>query len=191
MFTSFSQCNPFHFGDKALLLGDAAHAMVPYYGQGMNAGMEDCSIFFSILREPRITIGQALEQFTEKRVRDAHAICDLAMYNYVEMRDLTKRFSFKCRKYLDTTLFRFYPNFWVPLYNSVSFTSMPYSKCIANRKWQDEVSLFGGKDCMNMDVYYLYFLQILTKAFYVTSTFTALLIGSFYFVKFYSNIISS
>ncbi|XP_005188842.1 kynurenine 3-monooxygenase [Musca domestica] len=133
------KCNPFHFADKAILLGDAAHAMVPYYGQGMNAGMEDCTLFFSILREPHMTIGKALETFTERRVSDAHAICDLAMYNYVEMRDLTKRFSFKCRKMLDTTLFRFFPNYWVPLYNSVSFTSMPYSKCIANRQWQDEI----------------------------------------------------
>ncbi|XP_075168534.1 kynurenine 3-monooxygenase cn [Haematobia irritans] len=133
------KCNPFHYGDKALLLGDAAHAMVPYYGQGMNAGMEDCSIFFSILSQPQITLAKALEEFTRTRVQDAHAICDLAMYNYVEMRDLTKRFSFKCRKFLDTNLFRIMPSVWVPLYNSVSFTSMPYSKCIANRKWQDEV----------------------------------------------------
>lgn len=122
-------------------MGDAAHAMVPYYGQGMNAGMEDCSVLFSILSRPQMTMENALQQFTETRWRDAHAICDLAMYNYVEMRDLTKRFSFKCRKLLDTTLFRFFPSVWVPLYNSVSFTSMPYSKCIANRKWQDEVSL--------------------------------------------------
>lgn len=66
-------------------MGDAAHAMVPYYGQGMNAGMEDCTIFFSILSESQMTIEKALEQFTEKRCRDAHAICELAMYNYVEV----------------------------------------------------------------------------------------------------------
>lgn len=84
---SFSfQCNPYHYGSKALILGDAAHAMVPYYGQGMNAGMEDCTIFFSLLSEPQMTIGKALEQFTEKRWHDAHAICDLAMYNYVEVK---------------------------------------------------------------------------------------------------------
>lgn len=55
------------------------------------------------------------------------------------MRDLTKRWSFRCRKWLDTTLFRFFPRVWVPLYNSVSFTSMPYSQCIANRQWQDKL----------------------------------------------------
>ncbi|XP_037897101.1 kynurenine 3-monooxygenase isoform X2 [Glossina fuscipes] len=133
------KCNPYHFESKAVLLGDAAHAMVPYYGQGMNAGMEDCSLLFSIISQTEITLDKALLQFTESRWRDAHAICDLAMYNYVEMRDLTKRVTFKCRKFLDTTLFRFFPTIWVPLYNSVSFTSMPYNKCIANRKWQDKI----------------------------------------------------
>jgi len=56
----------------------------------------------------------------------------------LQMRDLTKRLSFRCRKFLDTTLFRLFPRFWVPLYNSVSFSSMPYSQCIANRQWQDK-----------------------------------------------------
>ncbi|EDW08476.1 kynurenine 3-monooxygenase [Drosophila mojavensis] len=132
------KCKPYHYMDKALILGDAAHAMVPYYGQGLNAGMEDLTLLNSILNQ-QLPLDVALEKFTESRWRDAHAICDLAMYNYVEMRDLTKRWSFRCRKWLDTTLFRIFPNQWVPLYNSVSFTSMPYSQCIANRQWQDQL----------------------------------------------------
>uniref|UniRef100_W8AKN7 Kynurenine 3-monooxygenase n=1 Tax=Ceratitis capitata TaxID=7213 RepID=W8AKN7_CERCA len=133
------KCYPYHYGSKALILGDAAHAMVPYYGQGLNAGMEDCTLLLSLFNQPNLSTAEILEQFTELRWRDAHAICDLAMYNYVEMRDLTKRLSFRWRKWLDTQLFRWFPNFWVPLYNSVSFTSMPYSQCIANRKWQDKL----------------------------------------------------
>ncbi|XP_030558151.1 kynurenine 3-monooxygenase [Drosophila novamexicana] len=132
------KCKPYHFADKALILGDAAHAMVPYYGQGMNAGMEDLTLLSSILNQ-QLPLDAALAQFTESRWRDAYAICDLAMYNYVEMRDLTKRWSFRCRKWLDTMLFRLFPRRWVPLYNSVSFTSMPYSQCIANRQWQDKL----------------------------------------------------
>ncbi|XP_018788569.1 PREDICTED: kynurenine 3-monooxygenase isoform X1 [Bactrocera latifrons] len=133
------KCHPYHYGDKALILGDAAHAMVPYYGQGLNAGMEDCTLLMSLFDQPNLSTAEILEQFTELRWRDAHAVCDLAMYNYVEMRDLTKRISFRCRKWLDTQLFRWFPSWWVPLYNSVSFTSMPYSKCILNRKWQDKL----------------------------------------------------
>ncbi|XP_060658593.1 kynurenine 3-monooxygenase [Drosophila nasuta] len=132
------KCKPYHFADKALILGDAAHAMVPYYGQGMNAGMEDVTLLTSILNE-QLPLDEALAKFTESRWQDAFAICDLAMYNYVEMRDLTKRLSFRCRKWLDTTLFRLFPRQWVPLYNSVSFSSMPYSQCIANRQWQDRL----------------------------------------------------
>ncbi|XP_055842164.1 kynurenine 3-monooxygenase isoform X1 [Episyrphus balteatus] len=131
------KCYPYHNG-KSLLIGDAAHAMVPYYGQGMNAGFEDCSVLFSIFEQPNLAVEEVLKQFTETRWQDAHAICDLAMYNYVVMRDLTKRFSFRCRKVFDDLLYTLFPNFWVPLYNSVSFTNMPYRKCIENRKWQDK-----------------------------------------------------
>lgn len=59
--------------------------MVPYYGQGMNAGMEDCSIFFEILNQTNFSLEEVLEKFTAKRCHDAHTICDLAMYNYIEV----------------------------------------------------------------------------------------------------------
>lgn len=61
------------------------------------------------------------------------------------MRDLTKRWTFRLRKWLDTLLFRLFPG-WIPLYNSVSFSSMPYRQCIANRKWQDQLlkRIFGA-----------------------------------------------
>ncbi|XP_001970577.3 kynurenine 3-monooxygenase [Drosophila erecta] len=131
------KCKPYHYADKALILGDAAHAMVPYYGQGMNAGMEDVTLLTDILAK-QLPLDQTLALFTESRWQDAFAICDLAMYNYVEMRDLTKRWTFRLRKSLDTLLFRLFPG-WIPLYNSVSFSSMPYRQCIANRKWQDQL----------------------------------------------------
>lgn len=66
-------------------MGDAAHAMVPFFGQGMNAGFEDVSLLSSILKEHEYDFGQALKQFTEMRWENAHAICDMAMYNYIEV----------------------------------------------------------------------------------------------------------
>lgn len=66
-------------------MGDAAHAMVPFFGQGMNAGFEDVSLLSSILKEHENDFGQALKQFTEMRWENAHAICDMAMYNYIEV----------------------------------------------------------------------------------------------------------
>ncbi|GAB0094573.1 Kynurenine 3-monooxygenase [Sergentomyia squamirostris] len=134
------KCRPYHISDKVLLMGDAAHAMVPFYGQGMNAGFEDCSILSDILERARSRdISEAIREFSSKRWRDAFAICDLAMYNYVEMRDLVNRRSFLWRKSLDDFLFWLMPNTWVPLYNTVSFSHMPYSKCIVNREWQNKI----------------------------------------------------
>lgn len=66
-------------------MGDAAHAMVPFYGQGMNAGFEDVSLLTSILKENGTDFDLALKRFTELRWENAHTICDLAMYNYIEV----------------------------------------------------------------------------------------------------------
>lgn len=135
------KCNPYHVGRKVLLIGDAAHAMVPFYGQGMNAGFEDCTVLDKILDESDGDFGEAVKRYSEIRKPNAHAICDLAMYNYVEMRDLVTRPSYLIRKYVDSLLFKFIPQTWIPLYNSVSFSEMEYVKCIENRKWQDKVIL--------------------------------------------------
>lgn len=113
--------------------------MVPFYGQGMNAGFEDVSILKSILLEFDADIPKVLPEFTERRWRDAHAICDLAMYNYTEMRDLVTKRSYLVRKFVDECLFRIFGDKWMPLYNTVSFSRMPYRKCIENRKSQDEL----------------------------------------------------
>lgn len=77
-------------------MGDAAHAMVPFFGQGMNAGFEDCSILSSILDKHHNRFHVALKEFSDTRWQDAQAICDLAMYNYIEV---TKSFSHGFRHY--------------------------------------------------------------------------------------------
>lgn len=79
------KCNPYHVGTKALIIGDAAHAMVPFYGQGMNAGFEDCFILNMLMDYHKGNLERVLEDFTKRRNKDAHAICDLAMYNYTEV----------------------------------------------------------------------------------------------------------
>lgn len=135
------KCKPYNLGSNVLLMGDAAHAMVPFYGQGMNAGFEDCLILSNILNEPGISIGEAISKFSEIRWQNAHAICDLAMYNYIEMRDLVTKTSFRMRKIVDKVLYTIIPKTWIPLYNTVSFSQMPYKKCIDNKKWQDKVLL--------------------------------------------------
>ena len=80
------QCSPYHYKDSVVIMGDAAHAMVPFYGQGMNAGFQDVLVFDKILDEFKGDLAKALPVYTERRYPDAVAICDLAIYNYSEMR---------------------------------------------------------------------------------------------------------
>ena len=78
------KCFPYHTG-RSLIMGDAAHAMVPFYGQGMNCGMEDCLVLEDSLTQSGGDILAALEIYSKTRNPDAEAMCDLAMYNYIEV----------------------------------------------------------------------------------------------------------
>ncbi|CAG9783578.1 unnamed protein product [Diatraea saccharalis] len=133
------KCRPYNVDDKALIIGDAAHAIVPFYGQGMNAGFEDCTLLDQLLQKYNDDLSFVLKEFSDMRWKNTYAISDLAMYNYIEMRDLVTRPSYRIRKAFDDLMFWAFPNFWVPLYNSVTFTTMPYSQCVENRRWQNKV----------------------------------------------------
>ncbi|CAJ0577171.1 unnamed protein product, partial [Mesorhabditis spiculigera] len=132
------KCKPHHFGNSVLLTGDAAHAMVPFYGQGMNCGFEDCLVLSEIIDKCQNDIPRALRMYSETRVKDAHNIIDLAMYNYEELKDLVNHTSYKLRKKLDLILNRWLPRTWIPLYSMVTFTRIPYSQVVQYRKWQDD-----------------------------------------------------
>nr|CAD7392601.1 unnamed protein product [Timema cristinae] len=135
------KCKPYHIGCTALIIGDAAHAMVPFYGQGMNAGFEDCRILDELMERHHDDLSLVLPEFSQTRNEDAEAICDLAMYNYIEMRDLVNKRSFLLRKKLDEILFWLFPRQWVPLYTSVTFSNMSYTQCLSNKQWQGKVRL--------------------------------------------------
>jgi kynurenine 3-monooxygenase len=85
------KCRPYHISSKVLLIGDAGHAVVPFYGQGMNAGFEDCTILTELFTKYGSDLEKILMEFSDTRWEDAHAVCDLAMYNYIEMRDLVNK----------------------------------------------------------------------------------------------------
>ncbi|XP_064601274.1 kynurenine 3-monooxygenase-like [Liolophura sinensis] len=133
------KCSPYHVGDKAVIMGDAGHAMVPFYGQGMNAGFEDCLLFDELLDKYHNDLSKVLAEYTRIRSVDAKAICDLAMYNYVEMRESVNSKLFLLRKKLDNLLHWLFPNYWIPLYTMVSFTRTRYHEAIEKRKWQDKI----------------------------------------------------
>ncbi|XP_069194020.1 kynurenine 3-monooxygenase [Procambarus clarkii] len=133
------KCSPYHVGSTSLLLGDAAHAMVPFYGQGMNCGMEDCMVLDELMNQFEDDLVKVLPEYSKHRNPDAEAIVDLAMYNYIEMRQLVNSTSFLIRKKWDNLLYRLLPQTWVPLYTMVTFSRERYHLCIMKRKWQDSI----------------------------------------------------
>nr|XP_057920628.1 kynurenine 3-monooxygenase isoform X2 [Doryrhamphus excisus] len=142
------KCSPYHIGDKCVLMGDAAHAVVPFYGQGMNAGFEDCIVFDEVMDQFKEDLGAVLPEYTRVRVPDDHAIADLAMYNYIEMRSHVNSKWFLFRKRVDNILHFLLPKQIIPLYTMVTFTRTRYHEAVERWHWQDKVInrglLFGA-----------------------------------------------
>lgn len=133
------RCNPWNYEDKAVILGDASHAVVPFYGQGLNAGMEDCSILMELLDDDSISTKDLFDRFSELRIKDGDAIADLSLYNYIEMRDLSGDEDFLLRKKIEAKFSELYPDKWMPLYSQVTFSHIPYSEALAAGKRQDVI----------------------------------------------------
>jgi len=127
------RCAPWHHGGKVALVGDAAHAIVPFYGQGMNAAFEDCVLLADCIRETGGDLAQAFERYFAARKRDADAIADLALANFVEMRDRVASPAFRMKKRLERILHRLLPGY-TPLYNMISFTRIPYAEAWARAR---------------------------------------------------------
>ena len=133
------RCNPWNYKDNVLLLGDAAHAIVPFYGQGMNCGFEDCTVFHEMYQESNGEWDGLLDRFSAQRVPDGNAILDLALMNYVEMRDLTGDPNFLLRKKIEAKFSKLYPDKWMPLYSQVTFSNIRYSEALENGRIQDGI----------------------------------------------------
>lgn len=135
------KCNPHHFSSSVVLLGDAAHAMVPFYGQGMNAGLEDVRTLFEFLdKHPAAQRAQALQEYTAYRVPDAHSINDLALQNYTEMRASVLSPTYRLRKFLEESLSKYLPSLgWQTKYSRVSFSNERYSEVIAKSEYQGKM----------------------------------------------------
>ncbi|MEZ4461360.1 MAG: NAD(P)/FAD-dependent oxidoreductase [bacterium] len=137
------RCAPYHYTDQVLLLGDAAHAVVPFYGQGMNASFEDCTVIDEILEQHAPDWGAVGRTFTEVRKADADAIADLALYNFLEMRSKVVDPVFLMKKKVDRALSDAFPDRWMPLYSMVTFSDIPYAKAKARAEEQDRILKYG------------------------------------------------
>lgn len=130
---------PWHYKDKNALIGDAAHAIVPFYGQGMNAGFEDCTILCALMDKYGDDWATILDLYDKARKPNGDAVLDLALMNFIEMRDKVAEPSFLERKKIEKELAKRYPEQFVSVYEMVSFTHTPYSTAWSCIQAQDKL----------------------------------------------------
>jgi kynurenine 3-monooxygenase len=140
------RCAPWFYKDKVALVGDAAHAVVPFYGQGMNAAFEDCVVLDECLEKFPQDRHRAFAEYFQKRKVNADALADLALENFIDMRDKTASKTFRAKNRLDHFLEAALPGIYMPLYTMVTFTRIPYAAAAKRARLQDLLvytSLFG------------------------------------------------
>lgn len=128
-----------NYADKSALIGDAAHAIVPFYGQGMNAGFEDCTILSGLMDKYGEDWATILPAYAAKRKPNGDAVANLALNNFIEMRDKVADPKFLERKKIEKELGRLFPEQFISVYEMVSFSHTPYSTAISCIKAQDEL----------------------------------------------------
>jgi kynurenine 3-monooxygenase len=116
------KCFPWVFDNKVALIGDAAHAIVPFYGQGMNCGFEDCVVLDELIEKYQEDWSSILPEYQRLRKPDGDAIADLAIANFVEMRDKTADPKFLLQKKIEARFSDKYPDKWIPLYSMVTYS---------------------------------------------------------------------
>ena len=123
-----------------MLIGDATHATVPFYGEGMNGSLEDVRVFLELLDEyGHSNMKKLLEKYTELRVPAGNALVDLSLRNFIEMRDLVANPKFQLRKKIERKVQSNHPDKWTPLYTLVKFTNIPYQQAKEEGERQDEI----------------------------------------------------
>ena len=124
------KCFPWTFQDKVMLIGDAAHAIVPFYGQGMNCCFEDCFVFDELLQSHDGNWSELMRKYENSRKPNADAIAELALRNFIEMRDKVSDPTFLIQKKIEARFTELHPGKWMPLYSMVTFSHTPYSEAL-------------------------------------------------------------
>ena len=124
------KCFPWTFKDKVMLIGDAAHAIVPFYGQGMNCCFEDCFVFDELLQSHDGNWSELMRKYENSRKPNADAIAELALRNFIEMRDKVSDPTFLLQKKIEARFTELHPGKWMPLYSMVTFSHTPYSEAL-------------------------------------------------------------
>jgi kynurenine 3-monooxygenase len=133
------KCSPWCVGGRTLLLGDAAHAIVPFFGQGINCGFEDCTCLLDLVDKHGNDWARIFSEFERMRKINTDAIADLAVDNFIEMRDRVADARFLFRKKIELALEGRYPNLFVPKYAMVTFHRIPYSVALQRGQIQERM----------------------------------------------------
>jgi kynurenine 3-monooxygenase len=135
-----------HHKGKVALVGDAAHTVVPFYGQGMNAGFEDCFILDGCIGRHGADLGTAFAEYQSLRKRNTDVLAELSVSNFHELRDTVRRPIVAARKRTSIFLNKLFAQHSIPLYTMISHSNMPYADCVERAKRQDRIARWLGLD---------------------------------------------
>lgn len=132
------RCYPWTYG-KTALMGDAAHATVPFYGQGMNCGFEDCTVMWELMQKYGEDWDKIFNEYQTLRKPDGDGVQDLSLHNYHVMRDFVGDPKFLLQKKIEAHFSEKYPDKWLPLYSQVTFSHIRYSEAWETGQKQDAI----------------------------------------------------
>ena len=132
------KCKQWNYSDRVLLIGDAAHAIVPFLAMGMNAGFEDCTVFNDLMEETSNDISRVIELFSSRRKPDIDAISDLSLKNFMEISSSSDNL-YDIEWKLDRLIWSLFPEHWMPLYPMIAFDHIPLSESIERAARQGEI----------------------------------------------------
>ena len=133
------KCYPWTYWNKAALVGDSAHAIVPFYGQGMNAGFEDIHVLNKLMELHGDDWDTVFSEYQKERKPNADAIAELSYRNFVEMSSKTADPMFLLQKKIEKHFAKKYPDKWVPVYSRVTFSERPYAEALAIGDMQETI----------------------------------------------------
>lgn len=143
-----TRTNFWHYKDLCVLLGDACHTVVPFYGQGMNAAFEDCSILDHCIEQHHDDLETAFREFQHLRKRHTDALATVSIQNFIELRDKVRSRKLTAKKKVDLLLSNVLPGRFVPLYTLISHTTIPYADAIERARKQHRIARFLGVDLL-------------------------------------------
>ena len=138
-YLAIMKCYPWTYEDKVALIGDSAHAIVPFYGHGMNAGFEDITVLEQMMEEYGDDCANLLNDYENSRKPNTDAIAELSYRNFMEMSSKTADENFLLQKKIEKWFSDKHPQLWVPLYSRVTFSHQPYAEALAIGDRQNEI----------------------------------------------------